>query len=94
MPATILYTATIDANIEWAIGYINAFALYGGDYSDGSLSKTVGVFPEPTAARGNATVISDAARIVLHTRFGIITLKVEDGPAELALLDGRRDPAR
>lgn len=76
--------------MEWAIGYVNAFALYGGSYSDPSIDgELVAVHPQPAKPGDDPTVVSDTRIVRLGSRVGQVTVRLEtDGPT-LSLLDGR-----
>lgn len=81
------------ARVEWALGQVNAFPMYGGSYAAPPGAKTP-VVPEATRAGDAAPVIAGAKQIDLETGVGRLTFKVEEGAIELALLDGRRMPGR
>jgi hypothetical protein len=77
--------------IEWALGHVNAFVLYGGGYSAPPATQPTHVVPEPVREEGGATTgIAGAKQVELETRVGRLTFKVEEGNVQLTLLDGRR----
>jgi hypothetical protein len=87
-------TSNVDARMEWGIGIFNAFALYGGSVARGGSDAFVGIIPEPASKRDPESLIGQTGSARIITRFGRINIKVEQGPPELVLLDGRRNPSR
>lgn len=84
----------VDARVEWTIGYLNAFALYGGSVAAGGSDMLIPIFPEAPAKKDPAALVADKQSVRFTTRLGRLDVKVEKGPAELSLLDGRRAPSR
>lgn len=82
----------VAAELEWTIGYINAFALYGGSYSSG-IGEATPVHPEPSGVHGDPTVLEGARAVTLQSRVGTVLCSMTAGPG-LSLLDGRRVPGR
>ena len=82
----------VEVNVEWAVGLINAFALYGGSYSGNGV--TIDVVPEAMRFGDDPVVLRDVEEVMLRSRVGSITVRVESGGAKLSLLDGRRDGGR
>jgi hypothetical protein len=83
----------LPAKIEWAIGYLNAFALYGGSYAVGDKpGPAVPVVPLAPQSKDDPAVVKDAAAIHFSTPAGGWQCRV-DTPS-LSLLDGRLAPQR
>ncbi|HTL27679.1 MAG TPA: beta-N-acetylhexosaminidase, partial [Tepidisphaeraceae bacterium] len=80
------------SNIEWTLGYLNAFALYGGSYSDG-ITETP-VKSQAQQLDKDFTVIHAAKSIAFQTRLGKLTYTIQDGDFQLSLLDGRLGPVK
>jgi hypothetical protein len=87
-------SSDVDARLEWCLGQINAFALFGGSFVANDSDMLRMILPEPPAKRDPAAVVTNAGTIRLMSRLGRIVVKVENGPTQLALIDGRRSPDR
>ena len=87
-------SADVDARLEWGLGTINAFALYGGSVSRGGSDMLIAIEPEPAVKRETDSLLGDTDSIRFATRLGRFTVKVEQGPKQLVLLDGRKNPGR
>ena len=84
----------LPAQLEWEIGCINAFALYGGGYSSGDDAKVTPIVPMPPRRTGDCTVVNASDTVALTSPVGKIRFSIPtDGPA-MSLLDGRLDPGR
>ncbi len=79
-------------NMEWALGYLNVFPMYGGSYSDGKTETPVS--PLSQQPDKNGAVIHAAKSISFQTRLGKLTYTIEEGDFQLSLLDGRLGPAK
>lgn len=83
-----------DVLIEWTLGYLNAFPLYGGSFS-GDDGTPIEVAPVRQADYPNGpTVVSDVSHIRFRTRLGEWAVRVVEGEGRISLLDGRRAPSR
>jgi len=85
---------TADAHMEWCVGLINTFALYGGSISPLTSDALRPIAPEPAEKRGELALLRNVPGVRITTRLGRIDVKVERGPGTLNVLDGRRDPAK
>lgn len=85
-------TSDLPAKMEWSIGQLNAFALYGGEYAADDAAATA-IVPMPPRDTHNCTVISSANRIRFSGPMGTIRVSMGDGHT-MALLDGRLELGR
>ena len=83
-----------EARLEWAIGHVNAWTLYGGAVAADKSESLAPILPEPSTAREAVNLVGESAAVRLQSRLGRIVVRVEKGPASLTILDGRRAPAR
>jgi hypothetical protein len=83
-----------EAQLEWAVAQLSAFALYGGAVAAGNSDVMIPVLPEPAAQRTPINLIGETNAVRLQTRTGKFLVNVEAGPAKLTILDGRRAPDR
>jgi hypothetical protein len=91
------FDGDVEAKLEWAIGYANAWAFYGGSYCDrspGASTKPVTIEREKSSPGEQPAVISNASAIQLKSAAGTLLCKLESGDAKLCLLDGRRASQR
>src|SRR5688572_16005605 len=62
----------VPAQLEWAIGYVNAFALYGGGYSSGGGDVTP-VVPRGMKNGDKPVVVEGATAVTLKSLVGSVT---------------------
>src|SRR5205814_1063910 len=80
------------AQMEWTIGYLNAFVFYGGrcvNLADNAATEIVAQAPRP---RNPTAIVSKSSGVRLVSPLGTVTIKIEKGPASLMVIDGRRAP--
>jgi hypothetical protein len=88
--------SSVEAELEWTIGYVNAFALYGGSVVDSADASRQPVRIEPMAGvdAEDTAVIRASSCIELQTRAGRVRFRLDSPHAAMTLLDGRKTPRR
>ncbi|HEX8524374.1 MAG TPA: beta-N-acetylhexosaminidase [Tepidisphaeraceae bacterium] len=84
----------LDAQLEWCLGAMNCFPLYGGSVATVDEKARVEIFPKGNEAKQNLNLLPGSGGIRFTSRLGQLTVTIEKGPAELTLLDGRALPLR